>query len=50
MKSADIVIIGGGMVGLALARLLEQAVCSIKIIEKTDPTPWLCPAADCADF
>lgn len=37
MKSADIVIIGGGMVGLALAALLKQQDCQIKIIEKSPP-------------
>lgn len=34
MKSADIVIVGGGMVGLALAGLLKDVDCQIKIIEK----------------
>lgn len=38
MKSADIVIIGGGMVGLALAGLLKDTPCKIKIIEKNTPT------------
>ncbi|WGE32391.1 FAD-dependent monooxygenase [Actinobacillus genomosp. 2] len=42
MKSADIVIIGGGMVGLALAALLADTDLQIKIIEryipKTDQT------------
>ncbi|MDH2998936.1 FAD-dependent 2-octaprenylphenol hydroxylase [Pasteurellaceae bacterium LFhippo2] len=37
MKTADIVIIGGGMVGLALAGLLAHSDCSIKIIEKSAP-------------
>lgn len=37
MKSADIVIIGGGMVGLALAGLLKESDCQIKIIEKATP-------------
>lgn len=37
MKSADIVIIGGGMVGLALAGLLKDSPCHIKIIEKNIP-------------
>ncbi|WP_373820353.1 FAD-dependent monooxygenase [Glaesserella sp.] len=39
MKTADIVIIGGGMVGLALAALLEECDCRIKIIEKSAPNP-----------
>lgn len=38
MKTADIVIIGGGMVGLALAGLLANSDCQIKIIEKSAPT------------
>lgn len=38
MKTADIIIIGGGMVGLALAGLLAQSDCSIKIIEQKIPT------------
>ncbi|MGY4675816.1 FAD-dependent monooxygenase [Ursidibacter arcticus] len=38
MKSADIVIVGGGMVGLALASLLAESNCTIKIIEKSAPT------------
>ncbi|MDE8033697.1 FAD-dependent monooxygenase [Actinobacillus equuli subsp. equuli] len=38
MKSADIIIIGGGMVGLALAALLKDTECQIKIIEKNAPT------------
>ncbi|QLB15995.1 FAD-dependent 2-octaprenylphenol hydroxylase [Mannheimia granulomatis] len=38
MKSTDIVIIGGGMVGLALAGLLKDAPCKITIIEKNTPT------------
>lgn len=38
MKSADIIIIGGGMVGLALAALLKNTECQIKIIEKNAPT------------
>ncbi|OOH89791.1 FAD-dependent 2-octaprenylphenol hydroxylase [Pasteurellaceae bacterium 15-036681] len=37
MKTADIVIIGGGMVGLALAGLLAHSDCSIKIIEQSAP-------------
>lgn len=37
MKSADIVIVGGGMVGLALAGLLKDVDCQIKIIEKNTP-------------
>lgn len=37
MKSTDIVIIGGGMVGLALAGLLKETNCQIKIIEKNTP-------------
>lgn len=37
MKSADIIIIGGGMVGLALAGLLKETECQIKIIEKNAP-------------
>ena len=37
MKSVDLVIIGGGMVGLALAALLRNADCRIKIIEKSPP-------------
>ncbi|MDH2924100.1 2-octaprenylphenol hydroxylase [Nicoletella semolina] len=37
MKTADIVIVGGGMIGLALAALLAQSSCQIKIIEKSQP-------------
>lgn len=37
MKTADIVIIGGGMVGLALATLLAETDCQIKIIEQQAP-------------
>lgn len=37
MKNADIIIIGGGMVGLAVAALLKDSNCQIKIIEKTQP-------------
>lgn len=37
MKTADIIIVGGGMVGLALAGLLENCPCSIKIIERAVP-------------
>lgn len=37
MKSVDLVIIGGGMVGLALAALLRNTDCRIKIIEKSPP-------------
>lgn len=37
MKSADIVIIGGGMVGLALAALLNETQYTIKIIERNTP-------------
>lgn len=37
MKTADIVIIGGGLVGLTLAGLLAQTDCQIKIIEKVPP-------------
>ncbi|AKO40862.1 oxidoreductase [[Haemophilus] ducreyi] len=37
MKSADLIIIGGGMVGLALAGLLKDSPCQIKIIEKSAP-------------
>ncbi len=38
MKTADIVIVGGGMVGLALAGLLAKADCRIVVLEKTAPT------------
>ncbi|MDD0824481.1 FAD-dependent monooxygenase [Mannheimia sp. AT1] len=38
MKSADIVVVGGGMVGLALAGLLKDTPCKIKIIEKHPPS------------
>lgn len=38
MKSADIVIVGGGMVGLSLAALLAESDCQIKVIEKQPPT------------
>lgn len=37
MKTADIVIIGGGMVGLTLAGLLAESDCRIKLIEKSSP-------------
>ncbi|MDO4697864.1 MAG: FAD-dependent monooxygenase [Pasteurellaceae bacterium] len=39
MKNADIVIVGGGMVGLALSALLAEIDCQIKLIEKQQPTP-----------
>lgn len=39
MKNADLVIVGGGMVGLALAAQLADADCHIKIIEKYPPQP-----------
>ncbi|KMK51680.1 oxidoreductase [[Actinobacillus] muris] len=39
MKTADIVIIGGGMVGLALAALLADCDCRIKIVEQSPPSP-----------
>ncbi len=37
MKSADITIIGGGMVGLVLVTLLKDTDCQIKIIERSTP-------------
>ncbi|OOR99621.1 FAD-dependent 2-octaprenylphenol hydroxylase [Haemophilus paracuniculus] len=37
MKSTDIIIIGGGMVGLALAGLLKNTACQLTIIEKAPP-------------
>lgn len=37
MKTADLIIVGGGMVGLALAGLLANTPCQIKIIEKNAP-------------
>lgn len=37
MKNADIVIVGGGMVGLALASLLADSDCTITVIEKYPP-------------
>lgn len=37
MKTADITIIGGGMVGLAVAGLLASSNCKILIIEKDAP-------------
>ncbi|PID51464.1 MAG: FAD-dependent 2-octaprenylphenol hydroxylase [Pasteurellales bacterium] len=37
MKNADIIIIGGGMVGLAVAAQLTDCDCQIKIIEKNLP-------------
>ncbi len=37
MKTADLIIVGGGMVGLALAGLLANTSCQIKIIEKNAP-------------
>lgn len=37
MKTADIAIIGGGMVGLALASLLANTDCNIVVIEKNPP-------------
>lgn len=39
MKTADIVIIGGGMVGLALASLLADCDCRITIVEQSPPSP-----------
>lgn len=39
MKTADIVIVGGGMVGLALAALLAETECQIKLLEKMPPQP-----------
>lgn len=42
MKNADLVIIGGGMVGLTLAALLAEQDCQIKIIEKNPPNPTAC--------
>ncbi len=33
MKTFDIVVIGGGMVGLAFAQALKQSACSIAVIE-----------------
>lgn len=42
MKSADIVIIGGGMVGLALAASLAELNCQIIVIEKNPPQPTAC--------
>lgn len=42
MKNADIVIIGGGMVGLSLAALLAGQDCQIKIIEKNPPKLTAC--------
>lgn len=38
MKTTDIVIIGGGMVGLTLASLLAKADCRIIVIEQSAPT------------
>lgn len=38
MKNADIVIVGGGMVGLAFASLLADCDCQIILIEKQLPT------------
>lgn len=38
MKTADLIIIGGGMVGLTLAAGLAETDCQIKIIEKHPPT------------
>lgn len=37
MKNADIVIVGGGMVGLAFTRLLANSDCQIIMIEKQPP-------------
>ncbi|QBQ64464.1 FAD-dependent 2-octaprenylphenol hydroxylase [Actinobacillus indolicus] len=37
MKTADLIIVGGGMVGIALAGLLANTSCQIKIIEKNAP-------------
>ncbi|AWX14942.1 FAD-dependent 2-octaprenylphenol hydroxylase [Mergibacter septicus] len=41
MKSFDLVIIGGGMVGLALAQALAQANCRIAIVEAYPPEQQL---------
>ncbi|KGQ69663.1 oxidoreductase [Chelonobacter oris] len=37
MKNTDIIIIGGGMVGLAVAAALENAPCNIAVIEANPP-------------
>lgn len=45
MKSTDIVIIGGGIVGLTLAALLENTQCRISVVEPKSPTSADSPQA-----
>lgn len=42
MKTADLIIIGGGMVGLALAAQLTDLDCRILIVEKNPPNLTAC--------
>ncbi len=39
MKMVDIVIVGAGMVGLALAAALKECGLRVVLLDKTEPTP-----------